>query len=105
MRHIFFCLMIISVCNGLSAQDLFMPRNIKRAYMHDTRSMDGKPGKNYWQNRARYNINITALLPSRVIKGNETITYINNSPDTLKNPAIKLFINIHKPGAPRDGGT
>src|SRR6478735_7501231 len=105
MRLIFFCLIIVSVCDGLSAQDLFMPRNIKRTYAQGTRSIDGKPGKNYWQNSARYNINITAMLPSRIIKGNETITYINNSPDTLKTPAIKLFINIHKPGAPRDRGT
>ena len=42
------------------------------------------------------------MPPDRNIKGNETITYINNSSDTIKNPSIKLFINIHKPGAPRD---
>ena len=64
--------------------------------------MDGKPGKNYWQNHARYTINITAMPPGRNIKGTETISYINNSPDTIHNPSIKLFINIHKPGAPRD---
>lgn len=66
--------------------------------------MDGKPGSNYWQNRGVYNINITATPPGRNIKGTETITYFNNSPDTLRNPVIKLFLNIHKPGAPRNGG-
>ena len=80
-----------------------MPRDIQQAYKNETRSMDGKPGKNYWQNHARYNINITAMPPDRNIKGSETISYVNNSPDTIHNPSIKLFINIHKPGAARDG--
>lgn len=81
-----------------------MPRDIKQAYENGTRSMDGKPGKNYWQNHGVYNITIWAMPPDRNIKGSETITYTNNSPDTLHNPIIKLLINIHKPGAPRDGG-
>ena len=79
-----------------------MPRDVKAAYKKETRSMNGKPGKNYWQNYGRYNINITAMPPDRNIKGSETITYINNSPDTLRNTVIKLFLNIHKPGAPRE---
>ena len=66
--------------------------------------MDGKPGKNYWQNHGRYAITITAMPPGRTVKGAETITYINNSPDTLRSPSIKLFLNIHKPGAPREFG-
>lgn len=81
-----------------------MPRNIKEAYKNETRSMDGRPGKNYWQNHARYNITITAMPPDRNIKGSETISYINNSPDTLRSLNIKLFLNIHKPGAPREIG-
>lgn len=103
MQRILFCFIIITaVCNRLPAQTLFMPRDIQQAYKKGTRSMDGKPGKNYWQNHARYTINITAMPPGRNIKGTETISYINNSPDTIHNPSIKLFINIHKPGAPRD---
>ncbi|HRH61469.1 MAG TPA: M1 family metallopeptidase, partial [Chitinophagaceae bacterium] len=54
------------------------------------------------QNRARYDITITAMPPDRNIKGTEKIVYFNNSPDTLRNPLIKLFLNIHKPGAPRE---
>jgi len=66
--------------------------------------MDGKPGKNYWQNRGRYTITITTTPPDRTVKGTETITYINNSPDTMGNCSIKLLLNIHKPGAPREFG-
>ena len=81
-----------------------MPRAIRKAYLKGTRSLDGKPGANYWQNRGRYKIAITALPPDRNIVGSEEITYYNSSPDTLRNPVIKLFLNIHKPGAPRAGG-
>lgn len=78
-----------------------MPRDIKQAFANGTRAMDGKPGKNYWQNKGRYNITVTAMPPDRNIVGTEQITYINNSPDTLRNLVIKLIVNIHKPGALR----
>jgi hypothetical protein len=96
--------MITISFQSVIAQDLFMPRDIQRAYKKETRSPNGKPGKNYWQNHGRYTINITAMPPGRTIKGTETITYFNNSPDTIRNPNIKLLLNIHKPGAPRNGG-
>jgi len=101
---------VVLLCIGfilfqpLHSQDLYMSKGIKKAYKNETRSLDGRPGKNYWQNHGRYTITVTALPPDRVIKGTETIMYINNSPDTLRNPVIKLFLNIHKPGAPRNGG-
>jgi hypothetical protein len=104
MARIILLIVIISFSSSLQAQNLYMPRDVKQAYKKGTRSMDGRPGKNYWQNRGRYNITITAMPPDRNIKGTETITYINNSPDTLRNPVIKLFLNIHKPGAPREQG-
>ncbi|RKR80287.1 hypothetical protein BDD43_0383 [Mucilaginibacter gracilis] len=86
-----------------SAQTLYTPRDIQKAYNKGTRSPDGRPGKNYWQNHARYNIQVTALPPDRTVKGTEQITYINNSPDTLKGLNMKLILNIHRPGAARGG--
>ena len=85
----------------LQAQDLYQPRNVKTAYKKGTRSADGMPGKNYWQNFGRYDITVNAVPPSRTITGTEKITYINNSPDTIKNPIVKLILNIHKPGVMR----
>lgn len=100
-----FTLLIIAFVFGTNVQaQLFMPRDIQSAYKKETRSNDGKPGKNYWQNRASYKISITALPPDRNVKGTERITYVNNSPDSLKSLIIKLFLNVHKPGAPRDFG-
>jgi len=97
------CLSGFLILNAQS-QNLYVPRDVKQAYKNGTRSMDGTPGKKYWQNKGRYDITITAMPPDRNIRGTETITYFNNSPDTLKYLMIKLFLNIHKPGAPRDGG-
>jgi hypothetical protein len=75
----------------VQSQELYMSRNVKQAYKKETRSMDGRPGKNYWQNHGHYDITVTAVPPDRNIKGSETITYINNSPDTLRNPASNFL--------------
>ena len=90
--------------NRATAQQLYTPRAIASTYAHGTRSLDGRPGPNYWQNRARYTITLTALPPDRTVRGTEEIVYANNSPDTLHGVVIKLLLNIHKPGAPREGG-
>jgi hypothetical protein len=103
MRYIFLAV-IITASFSISAQDLYMPRSIKQSYNKATRSMDGRPGKSYWQNRGVYTITVTAMPPDRTIKGTETITYFNNSPDTIRSPVFKLFLNIHRPGVPRNGG-
>ena len=103
-RILLFIAFIVFVSVAIAQSSLYMPRDVQKAYKKGTRSMDGRPGKNYWQNHGRYNITITAMPPDRNIKGTEQITYVNNSPDTLRNPVIKLFLNIHKPGAPRIGG-
>ncbi|MBC7949857.1 MAG: M1 family metallopeptidase [Chitinophagaceae bacterium] len=99
------CFLLLASNCAVIAQDLFMPRDVQKAFKKGTRSPDGKPGKNYWQNHARYAMTITVQPPSRTIRGSETITYYNNSPDTLRNANIKLFLNIHKPGAPRNIGS
>jgi Peptidase family M1 domain len=105
MRYSFLILVLTAFgFQFLRAQELYIPRDIQSCYKKGTRSMDGRPGKSYWQNRGVYDINVTVAPPDRKVKGSETIMYFNNSPDTLRNPVIKLFLNIHKAGAPRDGG-
>ncbi|WP_456313183.1 M1 family metallopeptidase [Pseudomonas shirazensis] len=85
------------------AQELYMPRNIKEAYEKGTRSKDGKPGKNYWQNHGKYDIALTVNADTKIISGTETIIYTNNSNDTLKNLPIRFVNNLHKPSSPRSG--
>ncbi len=100
-RLLFLSAIILTGVGFAKAQSLYMPRNVQHAFKKETRSADGRPGKNYWQNSGNYNISVTAMPPDRNIKGTETITYFNNSPDTIRNPVIKLILNIHKPGALR----
>jgi hypothetical protein len=86
-----------------SAQELYTPRNIKKAYASKTRSRSGLPGERYWQNKGRYDIQLKVNAPSGVVYGQENIRYINNSPDTLKSLVIRLICNLHKVNAPRSG--
>ncbi len=85
------------------AQELYMPRNIKKAYENGTRSKDGKPGANYWQNRGKYNMEISVDPKTRLVNGTESIIYENNSKDTLRNLVIRFVNNLHKPSSPRGG--
>jgi hypothetical protein len=101
--RLLFLLSLFAVFASGDAQQLFMPPDVQKGFNNNTRALDGKPGKNYWQNYGRNDINITAAPPNRTIQGMEEITYINNSPDALPDLLFKLFVNIHKPGAPRMG--
>ncbi|HWI91534.1 MAG TPA: M1 family metallopeptidase [Flavisolibacter sp.] len=83
------------------AQQLFVPKNIQAAYQKGTRSSDGKPGKNYWQNTASYRLNVSFAPDTRMISGTVNINYVNNSPDTLKQIWFKLYPNLYKKGTPR----
>lgn len=47
------------------------------------RTASGAPGQGYWQNRADYEITAYLDEEKRNLKGSETITYYNNSPDNL----------------------
>ncbi|WP_281232365.1 M1 family metallopeptidase [Flavobacterium gelatinilyticum] len=85
------------------AQELYMPRNIKEAYAKGTRSADGKPGKNYWQNHGKYTMDITVDAKTKIVSGTETIIYENNSDKTLENLVIRFVNNLHKPSSPRSG--
>lgn len=104
MLRVFYCsVVLLLLAAGVQAQGLYMPRNIQQAYRKGTRSMNGAPGPQYWQNSGRYQIDITANPPDRTIRGTETISYSNNSPDTLKSIVIRMICNLHKYQAPRSG--
>ena len=61
------------------------------------RTASGAPGHAYWQQRADYTIRATLDEARRAITGSGTITYYNNSPDTLKYLWVQLDQNIYKP--------
>jgi hypothetical protein len=62
----------------------------------DTRTASGAPGHAYWQQRADYKIRATLDEAKRAITGSETITYHNNSPDTLNYLWVQLDQNMFR---------
>jgi hypothetical protein len=56
----------------------------------------GAPGPAYWQNRADYNIDARLDTATKVLSGEVTITYTNNSPDVLDFLWLQLDQNIYR---------
>ncbi len=92
---------MFSCVTNWAQNNLLVPRNIQKAYDKGTRSMDGMPGPRYWQNKSQYIIQASLDPKKRLLKGEETITYFNNSPDTLKQIRIKLAHDLYKKGGQR----
>jgi Peptidase family M1 domain len=63
------------------------------------RTASGSPGKEYWQQRADYDIKAELDDVERKITGSETITYFNNSPDELSYLWLQLDQNKFKEDA------
>ncbi|MCK5077744.1 MAG: peptidase, partial [Calditrichia bacterium] len=102
--YMFIIVMIFTLSSNSYTQSsgLYIPRNIQKVYDNKTRSLNGKPGKNYWQNSADYSINVEIDPQTRLLSGTEKIIYFNNSPDTLRELKLHLFPNIYKKGNPRE---
>ncbi|MBX7044369.1 MAG: M1 family metallopeptidase [Ignavibacteria bacterium] len=84
--------------------NLYLPVNFIRAYEKGTRSFDGKPGANYFQNKSDYKIFAEVDPVSRTVKGKETILYKNNSQDTLSRIYLRMYQDLYKPETSRDRG-
>jgi plasmid stabilization system protein ParE len=61
-----------------------------------TRTASGAPGHAYWQQRADYKLRATLDETKRAITGSGTITYHNNSPDTLSYLWLQLDQNMFR---------
>jgi hypothetical protein len=77
------------------------PQDFMQAVQNRTRTMLGRPGPAYWQNRASYRLTATLRPETFSLDGTAQIEYRNNSPDTLYNLHLDLTQNIHAPGAIR----
>jgi len=53
----------------------------------------------YWQQRVAYEIVASLDEPSGVLSGNVRITYVNQSPDTLRDFYVHQFLNAFRPGS------
>ncbi len=66
---------------------------------NETRSASGAPGHAYWQQKADYVMDLYLDDLKQVLKGKETITYHNQSPDPLAYLWLQLDQNNKAPGA------
>src|SRR5258706_14610144 len=64
---------------------------------NEYRTASGAPGPKYWQQRADYDIVCELDEPNLTIKGKETVSYFNNSPDVLTYIWLQLDENEHDP--------
>lgn len=60
---------------------------------------DGRPGPDYWQNRADYVLKANIDTVSKVLTGIEDLTYTNNSPYDLHELWLQLDQNTYKDNA------
>jgi hypothetical protein len=63
------------------------------------RAASGAPGRDYWQQRADYDIKAELDEPNMRIIGSESITYYNYSPDELQYIWLQLDQNKNRKGA------
>ena len=61
------------------------------------RTGSGAPGSQYWQQRADYVIDVEVNDKTQELTGHETITYYNQSPETLRFLWLQLDQNIFAP--------
>lgn len=69
---------------------------------NDQRTASGAPGHKYWQQKVDYTIDVELDDATQRIIGKETITYSNNSPDTLSYLWLQLDQNLFKKGSDAD---
>jgi len=60
------------------------------------------PNKGYWQQHAKYKMNVDMDVKSFTYTGTQELVYTNNSPDTLKNVYYHLYFNAFQPGSEMD---
>ncbi len=53
----------------------------------------------YWQQRVAYEIVASVDEPSGVLSGNARISYVNQSPDTLRDFYVHQYLNAFRPGS------
>ena len=101
MKYILLFIIQFSTIWISNSQQLYFPNNIEKAIKEKTRSLEGKPGINYWQNKSNYEISAKLDTKTSTLYGSENISYYNNSPDTLTYITFHIFQNIYKKGVCR----
>ncbi len=86
----------VSAQDGPETNDaLFAPLDLPAPNRY--RSADGRPGPDYWQQRADYRIDVTLAPETHTVSGTVAITYTNRSPHDLDHVWVHLEQNLFGP--------
>jgi hypothetical protein len=105
-REFFFLIVLVGVYPALVAQDIqnnpgsnhgnkFEQLGSILPTPNEYRTASGAPGPRYWQQRADYDIKCELDEKDLRLKGSESVTYFNNSPNTLTYIWLQLDENQH----------
>ena len=83
-------------------QDVASASGFAAAVDAGTRTRDGRPGPNYWQQEVAYDLTARIFPEDKRLEGSGTITYTNNAPDALRRLHLELTQNLHTPGVVRN---
>ena len=94
-------LLISAACSCAQQQSHYTPREtfdpqFDLSGSSAFRNADGMPGPHYWQNESDYKIASRLDTADKAISGDVTITYTNNSPNTLEYLWLSLDQNRFK---------
>jgi hypothetical protein len=97
MRLLTFLMLLPAAAWGQAPdpREIFAPFPMSQP-VNQYRAAGGIPGPAYWQNRADTDISARIDAATHVLRATETITYTNNSPDTLDVLWLQLDQNIYR---------
>jgi hypothetical protein len=82
---------------------LYIPLEFQKAYEKGTRKLDGSVSATYWQNRSEYKIKARIDPYKKLLFGEATVIYYNNSPDKLRELTFHTYHDYYKQGSARRG--
>jgi len=95
----------LAITNPHAERPIPYPIDIPDEYLaaieNGTRTSDGAPGENFWQQYATYDISAYLNPKTKMLEGEMTAVYQNNSPRELGALRMELALNVHKKGAIR----
>jgi hypothetical protein len=92
--YLFSMILLLTVIVQVQGQKKFAQIEELIPTPNEYRNAAGAPGYNYYQQQADYKMNISIDDETQILKGDEVITYTNNSPDQLSYLWLQLDQNL-----------
>ena len=111
-KNLAYCLIVVLIVPQIYSQQVDNKKNenintnkFRQLYQEFSspniyRAASGAPGPAYYQQQADYKINVELDDKNKMIYGDETITYTNNSPQKLDYLWVQLDQNVRKKDSP-----